>query len=851
MNKRRLIAIFLGVSAAGLLVSLILLTPLGSTKQVAAIVLFGASLLLYLLQVRADPDASRRLGHAKRELEKEIGELNQRLSESEAFSQSIIDGVPDPTIIINKDFSVAAINRAARAECAAGDDQQFCYRALHGRDGPCDPANHPCVLKTGESCKHIQVRDGEDGEEQLVELRATPLYSESGELTGAVEVLHRLNDQERLALKLRRAKEDAETAHRARAEFVATISHEVRTPMNAVLGMADLLRLTALTRKQKSYVQIMESSSNMLLSLVDNMIDFANLEAGDLVLKEEVFHATDLLERVLEIMGYQANSKGIEIAGATEHEPDMQVTGDFERLRQITINLVSNAIKFTDKGEVIVSVAVDSDSDRPATLTVSVSDSGIGMSDEAATRLFEPFTQITEPLESQAQGSGLGIAISKQLVELMGGEIKVESEFGRGTTVWFSVPVTRVADADKSVLEGRRALGNRRLLIVNDNPKVSAAICSFLEPWDIGCDVETRPDRVVGRLAAASDSGYPFDCVVIDVDTEQADRLDLARATRKAGDMPMILLTSIARPLKVGQISSIGKVRCVNKPVLPSELRHNLRRLLQVGVVESPLADDEFFRALRILVAEDNPINRRLLRGMLKSLDFEVDSVNDGPSVLFALRDKSYDLIMMDCQMPGMDGDEVTRIIREGKENSDGQPVVVAVTADVSANHREQCLHAGMDDFLAKPIRLDTLKSGLRRWSIMAESRRVQLPDAAAELQVESNDIIERLRERAGPVSGEIIDEYIDLFLDDTASRIDILRTALEQRDLDTMRRECHALKGACLELGVSRLGSCCDALGKASKDRRVDDLSPAMYRLTAEFDRVRPMFEAEKNRSV
>ena len=762
MSKGRLIAILLGVSAAGLLASLILLMPVGSAKQIVAITLFGAVVLLYLLHVRADTDALRQLGNANRDLETRLGGLRQSLSE-----------------------------------------------------------------------------------------RATPLYSESGELTGAVEVLHKLNDQERLALKLRRAKEDAETIYQARADFVATISHEVRTPMNAVLGMADLLRLTALTRKQKSYVQIMESSSNMLLSLVDNMIDFATLEAGNLVLREESFHVTDLLERVLEIMGYQANSKGIELAGVTKHEPDMQVTGDFQRLRQIMINLVSNGIKFTDKGEVIVSVAVDTDSDSQATLSVSVSDSGIGMSENAASRLFAPFTPVAEPLEGKGQGSGLGLAISKQLVELMGGEINVESELGHGTNVWFTVPVTRVAVADRTVLEGRRALSNRRLLIVNDNPNVSVALRSFLHAWDIGCDVETVPDRVAGRLAAASDSGHPFDCVVIDVDAKQADRLALARAIRTDGDMPIILLTSIAQPLKVGQISSIGKIRCVNKPVLPSELRHNLCRLFEVDVVESPLADDDIFGALRILVAEDNPINRRLLRRMLKSLDFDVDSVNDGPSVLSALRDKSYDLIMMDCQMPGMDGDQVTRIIREDRENSDGQPVIVAVTADVSANHREECLHAGMDDFLAKPIRLDTLKSGLRRWSFMADSRRVQAPEATLESRDEGRAIIERLQDRAGLVSDEIIGEYIDLFLDDTASRLIILRTALEQRDLDTVRRECHALKGACLELGVSRLGSCCDALGQASRDKRLDELPSAMYRLTAEFDRVRPMFEAEKNRSV
>src|SRR5210317_1658331 len=306
--------------------------------------------------------------------------MQQRLTDSEAFNQSVLDGVPDPAIIIDKDFKVSAINKAARKSFngdAGSGEPLPCYRALHGRDTPCDPAEHPCVLTTGESCKHIQKRVDADGTERLVELRATPLYDENGDITGAVEVLHDLNEQERLALRLQRAREDAATAHAARAQFVATMSHEVRTPLNAVLGMTDLLRLTSLTRKQKSYGQIMESSSNMLLSLVDNMIDFATIESGKLELKRDSFHVNDLLERVLEIMGYQAYSKNIELVGSSDYEPDMQVAGDFHRLQQIMINLVSNAIKFTDAGEVIVNVGVDSGVGDDAVLSISVSDTGI------------------------------------------------------------------------------------------------------------------------------------------------------------------------------------------------------------------------------------------------------------------------------------------------------------------------------------------------------------------------------------------------------------------------------------------------------------------------------------------
>ncbi len=851
MGKSRLIAILAGVSAMALLVMLLLPMPVDSAERILAYTLVVALIVLILLLVRADQGALKKLSDAKNELEAKLGGMQQQLADSNAFNQSVLDGVPDPAIIIDTDFNVTSINKAAREglDGAAVDGEPLaCYRALHGRDTPCDPIEHPCVLTTGQSCKHIQKLVDDDGTERMVELRATPLYDETGKITGAVEVIHDLNEQERLALRLQRAREDAETAHRARAEFIATMSHEVRTPLNAVLGMADLLRLTSLTRKQKSYVQIMESGSNMLLSLVDNMIDFGTIESGQLKLKSDSFHVSDLLESVLEIMGYQAYSKGIELVASTDFDPDMQIAGDFRRLQQIMINLVSNAIKFTDAGEVAINIGVETSNVGDSILSVSVSDTGIGMSKEASERLFTPFGSITRETGSHGQGSGLGLTISKQLIDLMGGEIKIESEPGNGTTVWVTVPVTRMVENDRSKFDGRSALNNRRLLLVNANEKLSASICSFLTAWDMSCDCGMQPEEVPRCLEAADKAGYPFDCIVLDVDNAAQDRLAVARRIREYSKLPIVLLTSIAQPLEIGQISAIGRIRVVNKPVLPSVLRYNVSRLFEVDLGEQGSAEEEL-QSLRILVAEDNPINRKLLDRMLQSLGFDVDTVDDGPSVLKALAKSPYDLILMDCQMPGMDGDEVTRVIREGKHGVGGQPCVVAITADVSANHREKCMQAGMDDFLAKPVRLDILKAGLRRWSFMADSRQRQQPDTTESVARKGEDIIGRLQSRAGMIDSKALDEFIDLFLNDTSSRLEVLQDALSKSDLKTIRRECHALKGACLEMGVTGLSSCCDALGKASRDKRLNDLPAELNRLTSEFERVRPIFEAGRNR--
>lgn len=838
MSKSRLITFLQAGCAVGLMALFLLPAPIGLTQRILAFILLAGLILLNFPRARAMLEPAQTAGG-----------LHELLSESGGVGQSLLDGVSDPAIIVDNKFGISVVNKAACKALEIDEGQDIpCFRAIHGLDAPCDESGQPCVIKTGQSWKTIQRRRGDDGKERLVELRATPLFDDAGEVMGAVEVLHDLNEQEKLALRLQRAKEDAATAHKARTDFVATMSHEVRTPMNAVLGMADLLRLTALTRKQKSYVQVMESSSNMLLSLVDNLIDFATLESGSMELHSDTFRVGDLLERVLEIMGYPAYSKGLELAGTLDSDAEQHVVGDFERLRQIMINFVSNAIKYTDEGEVIVHVGLDKD-DGEMSLSVSVADSGIGMSEEAVASLFKPFGSTSGANSGQDQGSGIGFTISKQLIDLMGGRINLESEPGRGTSVEFSIPVRR-AEVQSHFVDGQQSLSNRRLLLVNDNSKVAAAMAECLNEWNISCDIESRPDQVTGKMLAATEAGYPYDCVIIDAEVRKTDRLALARELRDESRVPIILLASIARPLKVGETSSIGNARCVNKPILPSELRHNLFQLLDVDEVDPLRRESALASSMRILIAEDNPLNRKVLRSMLKSLDLKVDTVEDGPSVLTALQEHDYDLILMDCQMPGMDGDQVTKIIREGPGVGTGQPVVVAVTADVSSDHRDQCLHAGMDDFLPKPIRLDTLKAGLRRWSNMSYSRRVQLPDATTSPEPEQDvELVDRLQDRAGDVGDDFIGEFIDLFLDDTTSRIEILRVALDKQDLETLRRECHALKGACLELGVADLGTCCDDLGKASREKRVNDLPGALHRLTAEFERVRPIFEAEKSR--
>lgn len=718
------------------------------------------------------------------------------------------------------------------------------FRARQPASSPLDTGNasyagSDASLRPPEA-QESPVAGGDDSKARRLD-KALPEVHISN-LTAAYGLLDKMTEQERLDLLQLRARQDAVTAREARYQFVGSLSHEVRTPMNAVLGMLDMLRLTSLTRKQEAYIRVMESSSSMLLSLLDNMIDFASLESGGLQLKEDTFGASELLESILEVMGYQAQMKGLELVGIGDFEPDTDLVGDFVRLRQIMINLVNNGIKFTEQGSVTVRVTVEADQEDASLLTVSVRDTGIGMSAEVARELVDA-PPLANAFSSGHLGSGLGIAITKMLIDMMDGHIRYDSQPGKGTEVNFTVPLGNAPTSERRVNRFHNIFGSRRLMILSRNPAVAESICSFLRVFDVRCEPESHPDRALARLVEAGRGDNGFDGIIID--DEPNELLPLARSFRECSDIPIALLTPISRPLRVGEVSKIGRIRCVNKPVVPSELYTNLSRLLDVAGDDAYAVRDDSFRPMQILVGEDNPLNRRVLCSMLESIGYDPDTAEDGPGVLAAAGEKDYDLILMDCQMPGLDGDQVTAKIRERTAGTDMSPVIVAVTADVSKRNRNRCREVGMDDFLAKPVRLDRLRSGIRRWSEIVHTRQERSRNFRNDTVVADGAFL--LQQQKGFGNIATLREYIDLFIDDTSSRIARLRLALQHEDFEVLRRESHALKGACLEVGASRLCMCCDSLLQASRDQRVEDLPVAFEELAMEFDRIKPVFEAEK----
>jgi hypothetical protein len=840
-------------------------THLGIVSGVSGILVLFFALLVWLYGrtdqklVREQVATRSYLGQiesANATLETRVAERTRMLEKSRNFLQTAIDGVPDPAIVIGTDYRITSMNKAARAAFAIDQNDGaplYCYRTMHDLDAPCDDADYPCTLKNGVACKSTKNRKGSNGNDQQVEFRTTPLRGPDGELTGAIEVAHDLNEREQIAFKLRQAKERAETANRVKSEFVAAMSHEIRTPLNAVLGMTDLLRLTDLTRKQQGYIQTIQSSGDMLLSLVDNILDFSRLGAAALVTQKREFNVQELLERVLEIMGYHAYSRGLELVGVLDADLTLRVSGDRDRLRQILVNLARNAVKFSDEGEVVIRIGIESESDAMINLLFSVSDRGIGMSDEVKARLYTPFGNVGQQLEGQ-QGSGLGLTICKQLVEQMGGEISIDSKPGEGTRVRFTVPVERKAASVSDLAFDMPALRGRRLLAVHNSPVIDQAICAHAVACGMRCDIADSDEEAIDCLQTAARTDEPYAAAIIDSDVHDSSGLDLARQIRAADGislLPIVLLAPISSPLEPGTISAIGRISCINKPILPSELLQSLLQLIDNG---RPSVTDEGQTTedtdLRILVAEDNPLNRQVLTGMLESLGYSADCVEDGPAALEALSERPYDIVLMDCQMPGMDGELVTRKIRDNAVNYNRRPVIVAITADASPEHRSKCLAAGMDDFIGKPIRLGELNSELERWKSMLVACE---DDTGSTGQAPAGDheLLARLDHRTGSQDEPFLSNYVDLFLQDTEMRLQKMAEAMEDQDVTTMRRECHSLKGACLEFGMSRMDRYCDDLRHSVTSGSLDDVSGILSLLRREFERVRPVFEAEKARQA
>jgi signal transduction histidine kinase/DNA-binding response OmpR family regulator len=609
--------------------------------------------------------------------------------------------------------------------------------------------------------------------------------------------------QEQAKLSLEAARDAAEQAAKTKAEFLANMSHEIRTPMNGVLGMLDILKDTNMTHEQVDLVETASNSAESLLTIINDILDFSKLEAGKIELEQIEFNLPTLVEEVCALMSGRAHAKGLELNCFLPPSLPQRWQSDPTRIRQVLTNLIGNAVKFTEQGEVSIKVLAQESSNGKTTLRFEVRDTGIGMSPEGQARLFQPFSQADSSTARRFGGTGLGLSISKNLVNIMQGSIGVESAIGQGTCFWFSLPL----QATDSIPPARVVdLSGKRALIVDDNATNRKILHHYLQHWGVVVSEEDNAPAALIELEAAVKRGAAYDILLSDLHMPDMDGLALARAIAKnpaIAATPRLLLSSGGMGAEVDRLA-MGFVQSLLKPVRQSQLFEAIANALQAPVQKvvdntNPVEGLPDYHLKRILVAEDNKVNQKVILAMLGKFQNKPDLAENGQEALDLIQHQCYDLILMDCQMPVLDGYEAVRILRGQELAGNGTRIpVVALTAHAAVGEREKCLSAGMDDFLSKPISRPELAKTLARWlgdsapSEGIHDRKEVLinvtPDIACWDELAA---LKRLDDDL-----ELLGEMIDLFLTEMPARILDLESALTHNDLAALADAAHAIKG-------------------------------------------------------